>query len=87
MSIRAVRDGAHWNGAIETPRGEFKNRYDLLSRQMKPFHDFIDRSAIFEVVEHRGNGQPRIFKNPCAAQSFWDALYGRALGPIQRCHF
>jgi len=63
-----------------------QNGVDLLSSDGKLFHDFFDRQASFQILEHRGNRHPGILKNPRAADLAGNAFYGRTLGPIESCH-
>ena len=37
---------------VKAPCGEFNRRYNLLTRQMEPFHNLVDRGARFEIVKH-----------------------------------
>ena len=42
-------------------------------------------STFMEVLEHRRDWRPGSFEYPCATALAWDALHGRALGPIKSC--
>ena len=72
---RRLRRG-HRSGA---PGRKIENGTNLLSRQVKPFRDFVDGGPGFKVLEHEGDRHPRVLENPSAADLTGNALHGGAL--------
>jgi len=50
---------------IKAARGKFKDRVDLLPRDVELLDDFFYGSPGFKVFEHGGNRHPGIAKYPC----------------------
>jgi hypothetical protein len=86
MSICRRRTGRCGSWRVETSSGELKYGVDLFARYIKLLNDFVYAGSGFKVVEDGGCGHPGITKHPSAAQSTRRALYGGALGPIERGH-
>jgi len=68
-----------WSRRVETSGREFEDGYDLLSREVMPFHDFVDRRAGFEVLEDKRNRHACVLEHPSTAYLSWYAFHRWAL--------
>ncbi len=99
--IRAMPRGVTWSNRMsidrrtsrsrgcvhrETPGGEFKNRVDLLPRQVELLNDLVDAGTGFQVVEDGGHGHSGIAKHPCATQSTRHTFNCGTSRPIECSH-
>lgn len=73
-------------GRVKTPSRELEHALHLLARDRKLLHDFVDGQAVFEVFEDDRHRSACALEHPRAAYLARDALDGRALGPVKRCH-
>src|SRR5580700_7639532 len=65
--------------SVETARGEFNHRLDLLPVQfLKPFHDVVDTGPGSDILEDCRPGHTRSPQHPRAADRARDALHGGA---------
>jgi len=71
---RGSRAWLGWSRWVETSCREFEDGHDLLSREVMPFHDFVDRRAGFEVLEDKRNGHTCVFEHPSTAYLSWYAF-------------
>src|SRR5271157_1961646 len=71
---------------IETAGRKLQHRDDLFPCDVEPFHDLVDGSPGFKVLENGGNRHTGVLKHPCTAYLAGDALHGGILGPIESCH-
>src|SRR5438045_9752350 len=74
------------NRSFEAAGRKIQHGRDLLSCQVKPFHDFFYRGACFEILKDDGDGHAGAFEKPRAAYFSRDAFHRRASRPIQRRH-
>src|SRR5579871_5011918 len=54
----------------------------LATDRWKPFQKFVDRGALVDVLEKRGNGQACALKTPCSAKLIWVPVNSAAEAPI-----
>ena len=80
MSIGGRRVDRGWEGPCQTLCREMQDRVDLLARDGEFLHDFFDRQASFEILEHGGNGHAGVFENPCAADLAGEGSPRRGIG-------
>src|SRR5712691_12923438 len=78
--------GEDGSGRVKASRGEFKNRVNLLARNIELFDDFLNARAGFEVFEDGGYRHPCITKYPRSVQSARHAFYDWTFRPIDVCH-
>src|SRR5271157_2257346 len=71
---------------IETAGRKLQHRDDLFPCDVEPFHDLVDGSPGFKVLENGGNRHAGVLKHPCTAYLAGDALHGGTLGPVESCH-
>src|SRR5438045_9236837 len=74
------------NRSFEAAGRKIQHGRDLLSCQVKPFHDFFHGGACFEILKDDGDGHAGAFEKPRAAYFSRDAFNRRALRPIERRH-
>jgi hypothetical protein len=79
MSIGNLRKWAQYRGRVEAARRKFGYGYNLIARQVKPFHDFVDGGPDFRIVKHDRDGRPGIAKYPRAATLTRYAFYVKLL--------
>jgi len=81
MTGALVEQDAHLlaaHGHIETSGGEFKHCFDLLTRNGKLLHKFLEGHPVFQILKHGCNRHASSFENPSAAYFAGDAFDGRA---------
>ena len=76
--------GEDGSGRIKASRGEFKNRVNLLARNIELFDDFLNARAGFEVFEDGGYRHPGITKYP-RSRSICPARFSRLGISTNRC--
>lgn len=67
------------NRSFEAASRKIQDACNLLSCQVKPFHDFFYAGACFKILEDDGDGHAGTFEKPRAAYFSGDALYRWAL--------
>src|SRR5687767_3514600 len=61
---------------------EFEYGRDLLARHVELLHDLLD-AEVLQVLDDGGDREPCALEHPGAAYLAWNALDGRALGPVK----
>jgi len=67
------------SGRVEASRSELQYGLNLLARNVKPVHDFLDAGSCFQILKHCSDWHPCVSKNSRAAALAWDALHRWAL--------
>ena len=71
--------------AAQTLCHELEDGRDLFARHVELLDDLVD-AEVFEILNHCGHGQACTARYPRASDSVGDALDGRTLRPVKRCH-
>jgi len=72
------------SGVDETALCMLEHGVHLFTRHPgKPLQELLDGRVTFEVLEQRLHGHPRSFEEPGPTHLSGDALYGRALRPVE----
>jgi len=65
---QSICSGGRGRDRIETACSKFKDRVNLLPRDVEQVGDFFDAGSGFKVFEYGGHGHPGMVENPCAAK-------------------
>ncbi len=79
MRIRTTGYADGHRGRVEATSGKFKNRLNLLPRDVVLLDDFLDARTNFEVFKDCSDGHSGVLKHPRAAASVRHTFYGGTL--------